>query len=108
MILSRLKDQRNNPDQELLDALNWTREDMNRFIDRWEKMQKEAGQNEEARIRFEKQLKGLGLRPPGAKIRSTLDGDGREDYLEDSAVDLKIPALRSQFQAFELQRDRNR
>ena len=107
MILNSLKKQRNNPDQELLDSMKWTKEDLNRFIDRWEKMQKEAATGDDAaRKRFEKHLKGLGLRPPGARTKSTLKGDGKEDYLEESAVDLIMPELRGEFQAFE--RDQNR
>lgn len=107
MILNRLKNQRNNPDQELLDAMNWTKDDLNRFIERWEQMQKaaEAG-DDAAKKRFEKHLKGLGLRPPGSRTKSTLKGDGEEDYLEDSAVELISPELRSEFQAF--QRNQNR
>ena len=107
MILNRLKNQRNNPDQEVLDAMNWSKEDMNRFIDRWEQMQKEANSGDDAdKKRFEKQLKGLGLRPPGSKSKSSLKGDGEEDYLEEGAVDLIIPGLRSEFRAF--QREQNR
>ena len=80
---------------------------MNRFIDRWEKMQQDANRGDEAdRNRFEKQLKGLGLRPPGAKTKSTLKGDGKEGYLEDSAIDRIMPELRNEFRAF--QRDQNR
>jgi len=107
MILQRLKKQRNNPDQKLLDAMNWSKEDMNRFIDRWEKMQQDAANGTEAdKKRFEKQLKGLGLRPSGSKSKSNLAGDGRENYLEDSAVDVIMPDRRSDFQAF--QREQNR
>ena len=102
MIISTLKEQRNDPDQELLDALNWTKEDLNRFIDRWEKMKRDAEFGDEAsQKRFDKELKKLGLRPPGSRTRSTLDGDGKEDYLEDSAVDLTLPELRGEWQAFE-------
>jgi hypothetical protein len=107
MILNRLKNQRNNPDQKMLDAMNWSKDDMNRFIDRWEQMQKEANSGNDAdRKRAEKQYKGLGLRPPGVKTKSSLDGDGEEDYLEEGAVDLIIPELRNEFRAF--QREQNR
>ena len=107
MILETLKKQRNNPDEELLDSLNWTKEEMNRFIDRWEKMKQAAKNGTEAdRNRLKQHLKSLGLRPPGKRIKSTLAGDGKEDYLEDSAVDLIMPELRGEYQAF--QRDQNR
>ena len=102
MILSRLKDQQRNPDQDLLDSMNWSKEDLNRFIERWEQMKSDAENGgEQARKRYEKHLKGLGLRPPGDRTRSTLDGDGEEDYLEDSAVDLFLPGLQGEYQAFE-------
>ena len=109
MILQRLKKQRNNPDQELLDAMNWTKDDMNRFIDRWQKMQEAAARGNDAdKKRFEKHLKGLGLRPSGAKSKSRLKGDGKEDYLEDSAVDRIMPELRSEYQAFQRELNRSR
>ena len=107
MILQSLKKQRNNPDKELLDKLNWTKEEMNRFIDRWEQMKKAAENGNEAdRKRLKQHLKSIGLRPPGKRIKSTLAGDGEEDYLEDSAVDLIMPELRGEYQAF--QREQNR
>ena len=69
-------------------------------------MRQDAANGTEAdRKRFKKQLKGLGLRPPGKRTRSELAGDGKEDYLEDSAVDQIMPELRGEFQAF--QRDQS-
>ena len=46
LALEYLKDQLNKgePDQELLDKLGWTAEDMSRFVARWEEMKRKANE----------------------------------------------------------------
>ncbi len=107
LILEDLKNNRNNPDQELLDEMNWTKEDLNRFVDRWEQMKKKAESGNEAdRKRFEKHLKALGLRPPSSRGKAKGKKDGKEDYREDSAVDKVMPDFLPQLRAFQLDQSR--
>ncbi len=68
LALEHLKDQlaKEQPDQELLDRLGWTREDMTRFAERWEKMRRQAaGQGSDAgsaKKEFDEAVRSLGIR----------------------------------------------
>ena len=42
LVLERLKDQQHNPDPELLKRLDWTPEDLQQFLARWEQMKQAA------------------------------------------------------------------
>jgi len=103
-----LEDLKNNSDnQELLDEMNWTKEDLNKFVDRWEEMKKKAESGDAAdRKRFEQHLKALGLRPPSSRARAKGKKDGKEGYREDSAVDKIMPDLLPEFRAFQLDQSR--
>ncbi|MGE0606764.1 MAG: hypothetical protein AB7O62_06525 [Pirellulales bacterium] len=107
LALEYLKDQldQDQPDQELLDKLGWSREDMQRFVSRWEEMKSRAGQRgaegDAARKRLEDELRGLGLRPRGTK----LDGDSREKEAErtrlrDSRRSEPPPEYAEQYKAY--------
>lgn len=77
LALDHLKDQlaKDQPDQDLLDQLGWTRDDMERFVRRWEEMKRRAQEQgpagEAARKQLDETLKSLGLRPQG----TSLEGD---------------------------------
>ncbi|GAB6185782.1 hypothetical protein [Thermopirellula anaerolimosa] len=70
---------KNTPDPELLDRLGWTREDMERFAQRWRELRDKAevptADSSSAR-QFREVLKSLGLRPRGTELRS---GRGAND-----------------------------
>jgi hypothetical protein len=76
LALEHLKDQLNKdqPDQELLDKLKWSREDLQRFVDHWERMKRDAQAPGEAgdaaRRKLNESLGGLGLKPHGTRIKS--------------------------------------
>jgi hypothetical protein len=80
LALERLKDQldKGQPDQELLDKLKWSKDDLRRFVERWENMKKAAAEpgakGQQAREELDKTLKNLGLRPHGTKL-----GPGADD-----------------------------
>ncbi len=61
------------PNQELLDRLGWTRQDLEGFLRRWQKMKadaKESGDSgQEARRELDEALKSLGLRPKPSAIQ---------------------------------------
>lgn len=76
LALEHLKDQlaKDKPDPELLDKLKWSREDMQRFVDHWERMKRDAqtpgATGEAARKKLDESLRGLGLRPQGTNLPS--------------------------------------
>lgn len=76
LALEYLKDQlaKEEPDQDLLDRLGWTREDMQRFVDRWEALKRAAHQpgeeGKQAQVELDEMLRSLGLRPRGAALAS--------------------------------------
>ena len=68
------------PDQELLDKLGWTKDDLRHFLDRWEKMRQEAKlpgeKGEQAQRELDETLRSLGVRPRSGDVRSN---DARND-----------------------------
>ncbi len=86
LALQYLRDQlaKQQPDQDLLDRLGWTPEDLARFTRRWEQMKRAAAQKsargEAARKRLDDALKSLGLRPWGTELRR---GGTRTERLKD-------------------------
>ena len=68
LVLENLKDQleKDQVDRKLLDKLGWTREDMERFVRRWEQMKRGARQanprQRDAREELNDALRSLGLR----------------------------------------------
>ena len=80
--LEYLEDQlaRQEPKQELLDGLGWTREDLANFVRQWKKMRDAAGQpgtgGKAARKEYDEAVKSLGLRPSGTELRH---GRGKTD-----------------------------
>jgi hypothetical protein len=59
-------------DQELLDRLQWSREDMERWVSRWEEMFRRSAKSgkdgQEARVELDGALRSLGLRPRASQI----------------------------------------
>lgn len=61
------------PDPELLERLGWTREEMERFAQRWRELRKLAEvptADTNSAKQFREVLKSLGLRPQGTELRS--------------------------------------
>lgn len=73
LALETLRDQKGQPDAELLDRLGWTPEDLQRFLARWEAMKRAAAQDgaagEEAQRSLNETLESLGLRPTNTMLR---------------------------------------
>jgi hypothetical protein len=76
MVLEYLKDQQQDPDQELLDELGWTKEDMREFIERWETMKRSAFEAAGAQRELDDALRSLGLR---SSANSPRTGSARDD-----------------------------
>jgi hypothetical protein len=79
LALDHLRNQlkKGEPDKELLDKLGgWSKEDLERLVSRWEKMQRDAqqsgAQGAKARKEYEEAVRSLGIRPgerPGSTVR---------------------------------------
>jgi hypothetical protein len=88
LALQHLRDQleKGEPDQDLLDDLGWTREDLEKFLHRWQQMKaaarEDSPQAQEHQRELDDTLRSLGLRP-----RSTTLGGNRTT--EDTQRNLK-------------------
>ena len=108
MVLKRLEEERYDPDPELLDELNWSKEDLNQFLDRWNQMKQEAetGTNPNAKRRYEQAIKSLGLSPDSKQRKVKGVSDQKTGFKTDSAVNRPPPKVAPAFKAY--LRDRNR
>jgi hypothetical protein len=105
LALEYLKDQQNQPDQELLDRLGWTPEDVQKFVQRWEQLKRQAAERDEssrqARRQLDDALRSLGLGPGSDRLRQ---GGGRSDGLRgirESGERTRLPAeYRDQYDAY--------
>jgi hypothetical protein len=90
LALEYLKDQlaKDKLDQELLDKLQWSRDDMQRFVEHWEKMKSDAQVPGEAgsaaRKRLDESLRGLGLRPRSTTLESGASAQDVQRQLRES------------------------
>ena len=102
LVLDDLRNQANNPDQELLDRMNWTQEDLRDFLNRWEKMRDAADKGSlKDKKRFESALKSLGLRPGGTTSRDVQSSRDQEFGLsEEGAINRPTSEWAEQFNAF--------
>ncbi len=102
LALDYLKDRQG--DRELLERLGWTPEEVQGFLRRWQQMRQNAQQQgtrgRQSMSDLEDRLKGLGLRPPGARTRRVAPQDGVLQSSDSSRSD--PPAeYRDQFRAFQ-------
>ncbi len=81
LVIDSLRDQLadNNVDPELLKKLGWSREDVEKFVRRWEALRKAAGQEgpegDKAREQYERVISDLNLKRRGVSIRQTAKPD---------------------------------
>ena len=72
LALEHLRDQMARDKSNLLDELGWSREDGERFLQRWEEMKRAAGQEgpngQAAKKSLDEAIKSLGLRPHGTQL----------------------------------------
>jgi collagen type III alpha len=80
-VLERLKDQldKNKVDQELLDRLGWSKDDLAAFVRRWEEMRRKAGatgdKGKTAKGELDATLRALGLSPRASSVKSGTTDD---------------------------------
>ena len=102
MVLDYLKDQRDQPDPELMRRLNWTKEDLDSFLKRWEAARNLAqSPNPAEQRKWTDELRALGLVPPMVKGQKAAGRDEKMNGLRDSGSRMRAPeSLRRQFDAF--------
>ncbi|WP_146675039.1 hypothetical protein [Pirellula sp. SH-Sr6A] len=101
LALQYLKEQRDQPDPELLRKLNWSKEDMQRFIDRWSKAKEEARTDPDKKRDLDAALRSLGLKKSGSKVQGTTDQDDQlRGYLEDGSRVRPPESLRERLERF--------
>jgi len=102
LVLERLKDQRKDPEPELLESLGWSEEELRAFVARWEAMKRDAREQDgEAARDLEDALRSLGLRPSGPERRAADAEDDTLRGLQDGGGRSRPPAeLLEQFNAY--------
>lgn len=79
LALDYLKDQRDQPDPELLRKLQWSKDDLQRFYDQWRKAKDEAKTDPNKKRDLDATLRSLGLR---SSKRSAIKSSDRDDQLK--------------------------
>lgn len=113
LVLKRLKEQleRGEADQELLDRLGWTKDDMRKFTDRLSEKLEQPPTDDPAgqarRRQFQEMLKSLDLKN-GGTLRESGDGK-RESKIDFSDLRKRVPrAYRKQFDEYRNRLSRQR
>lgn len=101
LALQYLKDQKDNPDPEMLKKLGWTKDDLSAFLKRWEDLKSSAKEGGEAKEELNDAYRSLGLRPAGDKRRSAGAGDDAVRGNRDAGARSEPPpGYAEQFKAF--------
>ncbi|MCC9600626.1 hypothetical protein LOC67_08635 [Stieleria sp. JC731] len=103
MVLDYLDENRDKIDDDLLEDLNWSADDLERFRKRWEKVRDidQAGKDANQSQQFEDALKSLGLQPGHSTQNATNRPNDSLRNLKDSGNRRQVPApLRDAFEAF--------
>jgi hypothetical protein len=93
LALEYLKDQlaKEKPDPDLLKRLNWSKDTLQRFYDRWMEMKRAAGQegpqSGPARKQLDDALKSLGLRPRNLSLKGDTERDQFRSQHEQRRID---------------------
>jgi hypothetical protein len=101
LVLEYLKDQQQDPDQELLDKLGWTKEEMQEFIARWDALKRAATEEARGSRELDEALRSLGLRPRRGTTRHVESRDDEVRGLRDAgAHSSPPPGYAEQFNAY--------
>lgn len=68
MVLEHLDNQKDDPDPALLKKLGWTKEDLQKFLKRWQSLRR-ASDSENGKKEWNEAVRSLGLRPEGTAVR---------------------------------------
>lgn len=103
MVLDYLDRQKEQPDPELLRDLDWTKDDLQEFVQRW-KNARDLGTNgsERDRTEWKNQLKDLGLQPPRLGTQRGSAENDTFQQMQDAGSRARVPASwRREFEAFQ-------
>lgn len=101
MVLEHLKDQESHPDEDLLNKLGWTKEDLQDFVRRWSELKRAATEDPRAKQDLDDALRSLGLRPATAAPRRTeMQQDARRTERNLGARSNPPPSYRDLFDAY--------
>ncbi len=112
LALEYLENQKQDPDPEMLKQMNWTKEEMNQFLERWKKMKQNANSDPvNSQKDYTDKLRSLGLKDPRIKLKDQVKSDAVKGLNEDGSV-LKAPPEYAEeyhnFQKFRNQTDSKR
>jgi hypothetical protein len=101
---NQLKD--GQPDQDLLDRLGWSKDDLQKLLTRWETMQREAKQpgptGVKAKDNLQDAIQSLGWKRPGqASRKASAKADDSARGLSDAARSAPPPEYKEAFEAFQ-------
>lgn len=100
LALDYLERQKDQPDPELLKEMNWSKDDLNRFLDRWKKTMDNLDKNKGEREMAEQDLRSLGLRPSKNKAGAVAGSEDQLRNLQDAGPRVAPPkSLKSQFES---------
>ena len=106
LAVQRLKDQlaKGEPDPELLKKLQWTKEDAQQFVQRWQEMMRQSqqpdAQGSEARRELDETLRSLGLRPRGTNLAADRKAGDQQRGLKETQRSAPPAEYADQFKAF--------
>jgi len=101
LALDYLKSQKDQPDPELLKRLNWSKEDMQKFLERWSEAKEGAKSDPLKKKELDAALKSLGLRPSKSRDRKVQDRDDDLKGFRDEGSRVRPPeSVREQFEQF--------
>ena len=102
LVLDYLKQQKDQPDPQLLRELNWSKADLDAFLKRWEAARDlSQSPNPADKRKWEDELRALGLVPTTGRGQISGNRDDKLNGLRDSGSRMRAPeSLRRQFDAF--------
>jgi hypothetical protein len=102
LALEYLKDQKDSPDAKLLEKLGMSKEELQRFIDRWQQLKQQAARDDtNARHEVDESLRSLGLRPTRDTRRSVGATNDTPGGIRDTGLRSEPPqSYLEQFNAF--------
>lgn len=109
LVINKLDEQKFDPDQDLLDQMNWTQQDLENFLRQWQKMKENADSGSiEAKQTYEDALRSLGLQRDVQRRNANVKRDKPFQLNEDGAVDQIPSEYVDQFKAYLKRRSRSR
>lgn len=102
MVLDYLNRQKDQPEPELLRELDWTADDLQRFVERWNAARDLADSDQPAdRLQWQQMLEQLNLTPPEQRVRQGSSRNDSFQQMQDGGARLRAPeSLRKQFDAY--------